>query len=86
MGAKEKPGFMVTGNRILLHFSMSFVVGLGFSAVAYSLCAAYFLHGKKNGIYYRFFYIFFYCWLFSFELVSLALSLSLLPKKSLDLQ
>jgi hypothetical protein len=43
LGAKEKPGFMVRGNRILLHFSMSFAVGLGFSAVAYyPLCAAYF--------------------------------------------
>jgi hypothetical protein len=59
MGAKEKPGFMVRGNRILFHFSMSFAVGLGFSAVAYSLCAAYLSHGKKNGIYCRFSYGFF---------------------------
>jgi len=57
-GAKEKPGFMVMGNRILLHFSMSFAVGLGFSAVGYSLCRAYFFHGKKMGIYCRFFYCF----------------------------
>jgi hypothetical protein len=36
-GAKEKPGFMVTEIGILLHFPMSFAVGLGFSAVGYSL-------------------------------------------------
>jgi hypothetical protein len=53
---------------------MSFAVGLGFSAVGYSLCAAYFLHGKKKGIYCHFFYDFFHCWLFSFELLSLSLS------------
>jgi len=38
---------------------MSFAVGLGFSAVGYSLCAAYFLHGKKNGIYCHLLYDFF---------------------------
>jgi len=37
---------------------MRFAVGLGFSAVGYSLCAAYFLNGKKNGIYCHFFYDF----------------------------
>jgi len=57
---------------------MSFAVGLGFSLQLVTLSAAYFLHGKKNGIYCHFFYDFFHCWLFSFELLSpLSLSLSL---------
>jgi len=73
-GAKEKPGFMVTGNSDFTPFFHEFCIG-------YSLCAAYFLHGKKNGIYCPFFN----CWLFSFDLLSFSLFLSLLPKKSQDL-
>jgi len=61
---------------------MSFAVGLGSSAVGYSLCAAYFLHGKKNWIYCHFFYDYFSCWLFSFELRTLSLSLSFAKEKS----
>jgi hypothetical protein len=33
---------------------MSFAVGSDFSAVGYTLCGAYFWHGKKNGIYCHF--------------------------------
>ncbi len=65
---------MVTGNR---DFTSSFHEFCScfrfFSAVGHSLCAAYFLHGKKNGIYFHFFS----CWLFSFKLLTLSLSLSL---------
>jgi hypothetical protein len=78
LGAKEKPGFMVTGNSDFTSFFHEFCIWFRiFSAVAYSLCAAYFLHGKENGIYCHFLYDFFHCWLFSCELLSFSLSLSL---------
>jgi len=67
---------------------MSFAVGLGFSAVAYSLFVLHtFCMARKTGFTVMFSTIFFYGWLFSFELLafSLSISLSLLPKKSLDL-
>jgi len=58
---------------------MSFAVGLGFSAVGYSLCAAFFLHGKKNGIYCIFSTIFLTV---GYYLLNSFLSLSLAKEKS----
>jgi hypothetical protein len=56
-GAKEKPVFMVTGNRDFTSFFHEFCSWFRlFCSCLLSLCAAYFLKGKKNGIYCHFSY------------------------------
>jgi hypothetical protein len=59
---------MVTGNSDFTPFFHEFCIG-------YSLCAAYFLHGKKNGIYCHFFTV-------GYFLLTYSLSLSLAKEKS----